>query len=176
MCSLIRKPAVLLSILTLLPLASASAELQRVPLILMDRGSFDFRPNLPIADLKGDGVSTHLGNIESTGVFESLGPGPTGGKRFKGKIEGTAKPSDTATATSGETAAARSEPDSISYRLSAEFSPDASGIFYGIGTYVITGGTGKFGDARGFGVFIGLADLPPGSQSYNCFLRGVISY
>ena len=175
MCSLIRKPAVLLSILTLLPLASASAELQRVPLILMDRGSFAFRgPNIPIADLEGDGVSTHLGNIVSTGVFESLGPGPPG--RFKGKIEGKATSSDPATATSGETATARSEPDSISYRLSAEFRPDASGIFYGIGTYIITGGTGKFKRARGFGEFIGLADLPPGSQSYNCFLRGVISY
>ena len=42
MCSLIRKSAVLLSILTLLPLASASAELKKVPLILMDRGTFDF--------------------------------------------------------------------------------------------------------------------------------------
>jgi hypothetical protein len=173
----------------LLPLASASAELKRVPLILMDRGSFEFRPNVPIADLKGDGVSTHLGNIVSTGVFESLGPGPP--QRFKGKIEGTATVAvadtatassdetatgETAAATSGETATARSEPDSISYRLSAEFRPDASGIFYGIGTYVITGGTGKFKRAKGFGEFIGLADLPPGTQSYNCFLRGVISY
>jgi hypothetical protein len=186
MYSLITKSAVLLSILTLLPLANASAELKRVPLILMDRGSFEFQgPNIPIADLKGDGVSTHLGNIVSTGVFESLGPGPPG--RFKGKIEGTATtvvPSQTATATSsemaaatsGETATALSEPDSISYRLSAEFRPDASGIFYGIGTYVITGGTGKFKRAKGFGEFIGLADLPPGPQSYNCFLRGVISY
>ena len=36
---------------------------------------------------------------------------------------------------------------------------DASGIFYGIGTYIITGGTGKFKQARGFGVFIGLANF-----------------
>ena len=42
MYSLITKPAVLLSILILLPLASASAELKKVPLILMDRGSFEF--------------------------------------------------------------------------------------------------------------------------------------
>ena len=34
MCSLIRKSAVLLLILTSLPLASASAELKKVPLIL----------------------------------------------------------------------------------------------------------------------------------------------
>ena len=40
MYSLIRKSAVLLSILSLLPLASASAELKKVPLILMDTGEF----------------------------------------------------------------------------------------------------------------------------------------
>jgi hypothetical protein len=191
MYSLITKSAVLLSILTLLPLANASAELKRVPLILMDRGNFEFTSDNS-ADLTGDGVSTHLGTIGSTGVFEKTDR-PSGG--FKGRIEGTATtvvlaetepgtPNETATATSGETATAASSEtttapsnqDSITYRLSAEFRPDASGIFYGIGTYVITGGTGKFKRARGFGEFIGLADFPPGSQGYNCFLRGTISY
>jgi hypothetical protein len=193
MCSLIRKSTVLLFIL--LPLASASAELKRVPLILMDRGEFTFTgPNS--AKLTGDGVSTHLGTIVSTGVFEKVDR-PSGG--FKGRIEGTATVAvadtatatsdetatgetaeatsgETATATASETATSRARQDSITYRLSAEFRPDASGIFYGIGTYVITGGTGKFKRARGFGEFIGLADLPPGSVGYNCFLRGVISY
>ena len=62
MCSLIRKSAVLLSILSLLPLASASAELKRVPLILMDTGEFDFPdPAVPTANLTGTGASTHLG-------------------------------------------------------------------------------------------------------------------
>jgi hypothetical protein len=183
MYSLITKSAVLLSILTLLPLANASAELKRVPLILMDRGNFEFTSDNS-ADLTGDGVSTHLGTIGSTGVFEKTDR-PSGG--FKGRIEGTATtvvlaetepgtPNETATATSGETTTAPSNQDSITYRLSAEFRPDASGIFYGIGTYVITGGTGKFKRARGFGEFIGLADFPPGSQGYNCFLRGTISY
>ena len=45
MCSLIRKSAVLLSILRLLPLASSSAELKKVPLILMDTGKFRFYPD-----------------------------------------------------------------------------------------------------------------------------------
>jgi hypothetical protein len=139
MCSLMRKPAVLLSILALLPLASASAELKKVPLILMDHGSFEFPdPLIPRANLTGEGTSTHLGKIASTGEFESLGPGPP--ERFKGKIEGTAT-------------VAPSEPDSITYRLSAEFRPDASGIFYGVGTYVITGGTGKFKQDNGNGTF-----------------------
>jgi len=166
MYSLIRKSAVLLSILTLLPLASASAERQTVPLILMDTGTFSFT-SMTTADLEGTGVSSHLGRIVSTGVFENLGDGPPGD--FKGKIEGTAT-----AVPLGEMAPPPPKQGSIRYRLSANFSPDASGIFYGIGTYVITGGTGDFKRARGFGVFIGLANFDGGI--YNCFLRGTISY
>jgi hypothetical protein len=97
---------------------------------------------------------------------------PRGALRVEGT--GTTAPPETAAAPSTETAAAPSKQDSITYRLFAEFRPDASGIFYGIGTYVITGGTGKFKRARGFGEFIGLANLAGGT--YNCFLRGTISY
>ena len=180
MYSLITKSAVLLSILTLLPLVSARAELKKVPLILMDTGEFTFTGSNS-ANLMGDGDSTHLGRILSTGVFEKADR-PSGG--FRGKIEGTATavpldtdtdtPSETAAATLSETATADSKQDTINYRLSAEFRPDASGILYGIGTYVITGGTGKFKRARGFGEFIGLANFP--GFRYNCFLRGIISY
>jgi hypothetical protein len=168
MYSLITKPAVLLSILVLLPLASASAELKRVPLILMDTGNFKFEdPKIPRAKLTGTGSATHLGRIMSTGVFESLGPGPPGD--FKGKIDGEA----TAVRLSDTTPGPEKE-GSIKYRLSAKFLTDASGIFYGVGTYRITGGTGDFEKAKGFGEFIGLANFPGGI--YFCFLRGVISY
>jgi hypothetical protein len=173
MCSLIGKSAVLLSILTLISLATASAELKKVPLILMDRGTFSFTSETT-ANLEGTGVSTHLGKIVSTGVFENVQNRPSGG--FKGKIEGTATAvlNETATAT---TATATPIPDAITYRLSAEFRPgEAPGIFYGVGTYRITGGTGKFEGARGFGEFIGLADFDPSRPTYNCFLRGAISY
>ena len=171
MCSLIGKSAILLLILTLLPLANASAELKRVPLILMDTGTFSPHPDDPenpnVASLEGTGVSTHLGKIVSTGVFNNLGDGPPG--NFKGKIEGTAS-----AVPLSETATAPAKEGSIEYRLSAEFRPDSSGIFYGVGTYIITGGTGKFKRARGFGEFIGLANFAGGT--YNCFLRGTISY
>ena len=181
MCSLIRKSAVLL--LILLPLGSGKAELKRVPLILMDRGSFAFpdETNPNFAELTGDGVSTHLGKIESIGEFEKKDRRSGG---FKGKIEGTARTVAVpamATATSGETATAASSETanqgSITYRLLAEFSPGAApNLFYGVGTYVITGGTGDFDGARGFGVFIGLANLDLSEPTYNCFLRGTIFY
>jgi hypothetical protein len=82
MYSLITKSAVLLSILTLLRLASASAELKRVPLILMDHGLFDFR-NMTTADLEGTDTSTHLGKIVSTGVFENVGDRRSGASRAR---------------------------------------------------------------------------------------------
>jgi hypothetical protein len=164
MYSLIRKSAVLLSILTLLPLASASAERKRVPFILMDRGTFVFSSETSAA-LNGDGVSTHIGEIASSGQFDNVGSRHSG--CFKGEITGTV------TAPNGV--------DSISYFLSAQFCPSpplpvppARGIFYGIGTYRITGGEGKFAGARGFGEFIGVADFD--GPTYNCFLRGTISY
>ena len=50
------------------------------------------------------------------------------------------------------------------------------GVFYGIGTYRITGGSDAFEGAKGFGEFIGLADLRENVREYNCFLRGVIFY
>ena len=72
MYSLITKSAVLLSILTLLPLASASAELKRVPLILMDHGLFDFR-NMTTVDLEGDRHLNPPGENREYWVFENVG-------------------------------------------------------------------------------------------------------
>ena len=135
MYSLITKSAVLLSILTLLPLASASAELKRVPLILMDHGLFDFR-NMSTVDLEGTGTSTHLGKIVSTGVFENVGNHRSGG--FKGEIEGSStsvlvpSPSPTVTGTAPGAATAtptNGKPNAITYRLSAEFFPGGFQVF-----------------------------------------------
>lgn len=135
MYSLITKSAVLLSILALLSLASASAELKRVPLILMDHGLFDFR-NMTTADLEGTGTSTHLGKIVSTGVFENVGNRRSGG--FKGEIEGSStsvlvpSPSPTVTGTAPRCRHCYSyqwKANAITYRLSAEFFPGGSRCF-----------------------------------------------
>jgi hypothetical protein len=165
MYSVIIKSAVLLSIFALLPLASASADRKKEPLVLMDGGTLEFPPNDPnptSATLTGSGVATHLGKIVSGGQFNNVGNLRSG--CCKGEINGTA------TDPSGDT---------LEYFLSAQFCPaPASGVFNAIGVYRITGGTGKFAQARGFGQFIGLAyfGTPTDPPTYQCFLRGTISY
>jgi hypothetical protein len=167
MYSSLRKSAVaLLSILILLPPSSTIAGPKDKPpkdrpLRLIDSGAFS-SPISP-AGLVGTGLSTHMGKIASGGTFFNLG-GPTAcANGFNGRIEGTA------TAANGDT---------LEYVLVAEFCPDpdpnASGVFNGVGSYTITGGTGRFATAKGEGDFIGLADFVAGT--YNCLLSGTISY
>jgi hypothetical protein len=75
MYSLIRKSAVLLSLLTLLPLSSASAGRKNVPFRLMDGGLFKFpSPSSLSATLEGSDLSTHMGKIVSGGDFANVGP------------------------------------------------------------------------------------------------------
>ena len=170
MYSLIRKSAVvLLSILILLPPSSTIAgpkdkPPKDKPLRLMDSGVFMFFPGGTSAALVGRGLSTHMGKIASAGTFLNLGNSqsePTCPNGFNGRIEGTA------IAANG---------DKLEYVLVAEFCPDpnAPGVFNGVGTYLITGGTGRFAGATGTGQFIGLADF--NALTYNCLLSGTISY
>jgi hypothetical protein len=130
--------------LTLLPLSSASAGRKNVPFRLMDGGLFKFpSPSSLSATLEGSDLSTHMGKIVSGGDFANVGPPDSGCTNgFKGAINGTA------TAPNG---------DELRYSLSADFCPDpnAPGVFNGVGTYQITGGTGRFAQAKGTGQFIG---------------------
>jgi hypothetical protein len=163
MYSLIRKSAVLLSILTLLPLLCALAAPKNVPFRLIDGGAFIFT-GTNSANLVGSGLATHMGKIVSGGKFERKAqPNSPCENGFKGEINGTA------TAANG---------DMLTYSLSAQFCPDpgpnASDVFNGVGTYEITGGTGRFAKAKGSGQFIGLADFR--AATYNCLLSGTISY
>jgi hypothetical protein len=169
MYSSIRKSAVVsLSILILLPPSSTIAgpkdkPPKDKPLRLMDSGAFSFTSQTS-AQLAGSGLSTHMGKIGSAGTFLNLGNSqsePTCPNGFNGRIEGTA------IAANG---------DKLEYVLVAEFCPDpnAPGVFNGVGTYLITGGTGRFARATGTGQFIGLADF--NALTYNCLLSGTISY
>ncbi len=169
MYSLITKSAVLLSLLALIPLSSASADRKKVPLILIDGGAFVFT-SATAANLVGRGLSTHMGRILSSGTFENVGPNPKCANGFLGTIEGTAVTANGAT---------------LNYKVvEAEFCPDPDAdlgpngepvVFNGVGRYrIVAGGTRKFRQAAGSGEFIGLADF--GEGTYQCFLNGTISY
>lgn len=169
MYSLITKSAVLLSLLTLLPLSSANADRKKVPLILFDGGAFMFL-DADSAILKGRGLSTHMGRIASGGEFENVGPNPECENGFLGTIKGTAT---------------NANGDTLNYVVvEAQFCPDPNAapgpngepvVFNGVGKYkIVSGGTGKFERAKGSGEFIGLADF--GEGTYQCLLNGTISY
>jgi hypothetical protein len=165
MCSLMRKSAVLLSILTFLALSCVIAGPKKdVPFRLIDGGAFIFL-NEASAKLVGRGLATHLGKIVSGGEFTNVGPNPECENGFLGKIVGEA------TAANGDT---------LEYEiLGAKFCPDPNGgsaptVFNGVGKYKITRGTGRFAQVTGSGDFIGLADF--GEGTYSCLLNGTISY
>jgi hypothetical protein len=169
MNSLITKSAVLVSLLTLLPLSSASADRKKAPLILIDGGAFTFI-TLTSATLAGRGLSTQMGRIASSGTFNNVGPNPECENGFLGTIKGSA------TAANGDT---------LNYEVvEAQFCPDPDlepgptgepVVFNGVGRYkIVRGGTGKFARASGSGDFIGIADF--GEGTYKCVLQGTISY
>src|SRR4029078_6471865 len=56
--------------------------------------------------------------------------------------------------------------------INMQLCPIAPGIYHGVGTYVVTGGTGRFANATGSGVFEGTGNFKTGTII--CALRGSI--
>jgi hypothetical protein len=110
------------------------------------------------ATLAGQGNATHMGHTRTTGDLAQTGPGscPDG---FLAEIQ------DTITAANG---------DQVTIVIALEACPIGPGIYQGDGTYVVTGGTGRFVGATGEGVFSGIGDF--GTGTVTCRLRGNISY
>jgi hypothetical protein len=129
-----------------------------VPFKLGDSGNLAFTSSSS-ANLVGTGIASHGGKGVSSGVINITGPASCSGG-MSAKIEGAF------------TAADGSQ---IRYTVYQELCPTAAaGVFAGVGSYTITGGTGRFAKATGNGGFNGLGDFV--GAKYQCSLDGTISY
>jgi phage-related minor tail protein len=63
--------------------------------------------------------------------------------------------------------------DQVTTAITMQLCPIAPGIYHGVGTYVVTGGTGRFANATGSGVFDGTGNFNTGTII--CALTGTIS-
>jgi phage-related minor tail protein len=63
--------------------------------------------------------------------------------------------------------------DQVTTAITMQLCPIAPGIYHGVGTYVVTGGTGRFASATGSGVFDGTGNFNTGTII--CALTGTIS-
>jgi hypothetical protein len=63
--------------------------------------------------------------------------------------------------------------DQLATAITMQLCPIAPGIYHGVGTYVVTGGTGRFANATGSGVFDGTGNFNTGTII--CALNGTIS-
>jgi hypothetical protein len=110
------------------------------------------------ATLAGNGKATHLGQTTTVGNLAVVGPATTCANGFASEIR------DTLTAANG---------DQVTVLITMEACPAAPGIYPAAGTYVVTGGTGRFSGASGGGAFNGLGDF--NSFNVTCALTGTIS-
>jgi len=133
-------------------------------LTAVDAGIFIFAPSGSSATLVGDGFDKQgFGlnkKVGSGGQFDLLGPASMCADGFTGRLAGTFTESDGST---------------FSYTIDNQLCPTGVTMVYSAtGTYKITGGTGKYANAKGGGLFEGLADFA--DAKYKCLLFGTITY
>jgi hypothetical protein len=113
--------------------------------------------SLSTATLAGKGLSSHLGKAKSEGSLAIVGPAPCDGGFA---VEMT----DVYTSASG---------DQVMVTIDMQACPVGANVYEGAGSYLVTGGTGRFAGASGAGTFTGLGDFGAGSVA--CNLNGTIS-
>jgi hypothetical protein len=108
------------------------------------------------ATLVGSGVATHLGATTDSGQLAMVGPASCDGGFAVHNV-------DTLTAANG---------DQLVITIDQQSCPVAPGIYKGVGSWVVSGGTGRFVGATGSGAFNGLGDFNVGTV--HCALSGTI--
>jgi hypothetical protein len=154
------KNSTILPLLTALALIATTATAsQNLPFRLGDEGTITFT-SPSTATTAGTGNATHLGKITSDGNLAIVGEVSCVGN----EVGFSAEMQDTFTAANGDT---------VTTAITMQLCPIAPGIYHGVGTYVVTGGTGRFANATGSGVFDGTGNFNTGTII--CALNGNIS-
>jgi hypothetical protein len=155
------KNSIILSLLTALAFSAITANAsQNLPFRVGDEGTITFT-SPSTAKTTGTGHATHLGRIRSDGnltiVAEVTCP--------DNEVGFSVEMQDTFTAANG---------DKLTTAITMQLCPIAPRIYHSVGTYVVTGGTGRFANATGSGVFDGTGNFNTGTII--CALNGTISY
>jgi hypothetical protein len=154
------KNSTILPLLTALALSAITANAsENLPFRLGDEGTITFTsPSTAVT--AGTGNATHLGRITSEGNLTIVGEAGC----VDNEVGFSAEMQDTFTAANG---------DILTTAITMQLCPIAPGIYHGVGTYVVTGGTGRFANATGSGVFDGTGNFNTGTII--CALNGTIS-
>ena len=114
----------------------------------------------PPVDLSGSGTATYLGTSTNSGHVAVTGPSSC--------QDGFAVRND-------EILTSTDDGDRITLTITDESCPipNSPGVYHGVGTYVVTGGTGRFANATGQGTFDGHGDFNLGKFAFT--LNGTIS-
>jgi hypothetical protein len=108
-------------------------------------------------EYSGSGIATHLGSSAISGYIEIQGTGIcSSGYRIEEHVSIWA-----------------ANGDQLTIVLREQSCPVESGIYHGVGTYEVTGGTGRFDGATGQGTADGLGDFNHGL--FRLTLSGTIS-
>jgi hypothetical protein len=154
------KNPIILPLLTALALSVITANASEIlPFRLGDEGTITFTsPSTAIT--AGTGNATHLGRITSEGNLTIVGEASC----VDNEVGFSVEMQDTFTAANG---------DILTTAITMQLCPIAPGIYHGVGTYIVTGGTGRFANATGSGVFDGTGNFNSGTII--CALNGTIS-
>jgi hypothetical protein len=153
------KNSTILPLLTALALSAITASAsENLPFRLGDEGTITFTSQ-STATTAGTGNAIQLGNIMSDGSFTIVGQ-----TSCNGDVGFLVEMQDTFTAANR---------DQVTTMITMQLCPIAPRIYHGVGTYVVTGGTGRFAGATGSGVFDGTGNFNTGTII--CALTGTIS-
>jgi hypothetical protein len=154
------KNSIILPLLIALALSAVTANAsQNLPFRLGDEGTITFT-SPSTATTAGTGNATHMGRITSDGNLTIVGEASC----VDNEVGFSVEMQDTFTAANG---------DKLTTAITMQLCPIAPGIYHGVGTYVVTGGTGRFASATGSGVFDGTGNFNTGTII--CALRGTIT-